>query len=117
MVHADREEGGNLAIMLARFGHCVSFADGSEGTGLSTDMYDLIIVDEDISSIIVDEDISSGAGFIFLSNGDCEAKRICRNSTYECMEKPVKPIDLAVVVCDFFVSRLVSREDMASFGH
>ncbi len=54
---------------------------------LSTDIYDLIIVDEDLSS---------GAGFIFLqhlaskiqaktiflSSGGREARIICQNSTY-----------------------------------
>ncbi len=32
------------------------------------------------------------------------------------MKKPVKPIDLAVVVCDFFVSHLVDGEDLASLS-
>lgn len=121
MVHADKIERGTLAIMLARFGHCVSFAGGSEGMGLSADAYDLIIADEDIFSeagFVFWQHLSlkTRAKTIFLSSGGREAKRICQNSmgAYECMEKPIKPIDLAVVACDFFVSRLVNEEDPAS---
>ncbi len=121
MVHADKTERGKLAIMLARFGHCVSFADGSEGMELSTDIYDLIIVDEYLSSgagFIFLQHLSSKirAKTIFLSRRGREARIICQNSTYECMEKPVKPIDLAVVACDFFVSHLVNEEDPASLS-
>jgi DNA-binding response OmpR family regulator len=121
MVHGDKEGRGKLAIMLARFGHCVSFFDGATKPEISADEYDLIIVDEYLDR---------GAGFvflhhlslqyraktIFLSSGGAEERMLCRDSIdiYECLEKPVIPLDLAVVVCDFFISCLPSEERMVS---
>ena len=57
MVHADKEERGRLAIMLARFEHSIAFANELNSSGLKLDTYDLIIVDEDLSD---------GSGYIFL---------------------------------------------------
>jgi DNA-binding NtrC family response regulator len=120
MVHADKQERGRLAIMLARFEHSIAFTNGYSFSGLKLDTYDLIIVDEDLSD---------GPGFVFLkqlsskyraktilmSNSDKKERAACQSSMgiYECMKKPVKPIDLAVVVCDFFVSFYLSDNNLA----
>ncbi|MBT5550674.1 MAG: hypothetical protein HOJ79_09370 [Nitrospina sp.] len=115
MVHGDKEERGKLAIMLARFDHCISFVE----TMTQPDEFDLIILDENMTQ---------GAGFVYLqqlstedraktvylSSGGKEERRLCRDSMgiYECLEKPVVPIDLAVVVCDFFISCLSNEESL-----
>jgi len=120
MAHGDKVERGKLAIMLARFGHCVSFADEKAKSNISDEEYDLIIVDEYLDQ---------GAGFvflqhlsrenqvktIFLSSGGKEERRLFRDSMdiYECLQKPVIPIDLAVVVCDFFISCFSSEKLVA----
>ena len=49
MVHANREERGELAIMLARFGNPVTFSDGIDSLEFNPDNYDLIIVDEHLT--------------------------------------------------------------------
>lgn len=120
MIHGDKRERGTLAIMLTKFGHTVSFADEAQDLVLSSNDYDLIIVDEILSE---------GIGFvllnhfsqenrnktIFLSFGDIEERRVCKESMdlFECMAKPVVPIDLAVVVCDFFISRVTKEMQLA----
>ncbi len=120
MIHADKRERGELAIMLARFGHCVAFSDGSRDEGLNPDEHDLIIIDEYLScgaGFVFLQHLSSKvrAKTIFLSSGGSAARTLCQNSmgTYECMEKPIKPLELAVVACDFFVSHLVIEENLA----
>mgnify|MGYP003307764046 CR=1 FL=1 len=57
MVHADKEERGRLAIMLARFEHSVAFTNKVDVFDLKLDSYDLIIVDEELSD---------GPGYVFL---------------------------------------------------
>ena len=44
MVHADKEERGRLAIMLARFEHSIAFTNKVDVFDLKLDSYDLIIV-------------------------------------------------------------------------
>ena len=121
MVHADKEERGRLAIMLARFEHSVAFTNKVDVFDLKLDSYDLIIVDEELSD---------GPGYVFLrqlsskyraktilmSNSDTQKRAVCQSSIgiYECIKKPIKPIDLAVVVCDFFVSFYLSDNSLAS---
>jgi DNA-binding NtrC family response regulator len=121
MVHADKEERGRLAIMLARFEHSVAFTNKVDVFDLKLDSYDLIIVDEELSD---------GPGYVFLrqlsskyraktilmSNSDTQERAVCQSSMgiYECMKKPIKPMDLAVVVCDFFVSFYLSDNSLAS---
>jgi DNA-binding NtrC family response regulator len=123
MVHADKDKRGQLAIMLARFDHSVTFADGIDLSALKLDTYDLIIVDEYISD---------GSGYVFLKklspkyraksilmSGDGEKEReFFQHSIgiYECMKKPVKPMDLAVVTCNFFVSFYLNDESMATLS-
>ena len=123
MVHADKEERGRLAIMLARFEHSIAFANELNSSGLKLDTYDLIIVDEDLSD---------GSGYIFLkqlpskyrskkilmSNSSKEERIVCQSSMglYECIKKPPKPMDLAVVVCDFYVSFYLNDDSVASLS-
>ncbi len=111
MVHGDKEERGQLAIMLARFEHSVVFADGVDSSEFNLDKYDLIIVDEHLSEgsgivLLQQFSVKTRSRTIFLSS-DGEKERIFfQNSLgiYECMGKPVKPMDLAVTACDFYVS-------------
>ena len=111
MVHANREERGQLAIMLARFEHPVTFSDGVDSLEFNPDNYDLIIVDENLTGgagILLLQKFSKKirSKTIYLSSGDEKVRDFYQNSLeiYECMEKPVKPMDLAVVACDYFVS-------------
>ncbi len=81
--------------------------------------------------IIVNEYLSYGSGLVFLHNfsetnraktlflssGSDEERELCRDSMgiFECMENPVKPIEIAVVVCDFFISRISEENQLVSF--
>lgn len=121
LVHVDKQERGSLAIMLARFGHSVSFADGRMVDNLTLNEYDLIVVDEDPADeagIVLLKHLSAKvrAKTIFLSSGGNEVRSLCQGSlgVFECMKKPVKPIDLAVVACDFFVSDFLTEEALLS---
>lgn len=123
MVHGDKEKRGKLAIMLTRFGHCVSFSDGDRKPEFSTDEYDLIIVDDYLArsaGYIFLQHLSKEyrARTIFLSSRGIEERILCLDTMniFECIEKPVETIDLAVVVCDFFISNLPHEEYMASIG-
>lgn len=119
LVHTDRKERGKLAIMLARFSHCVAFADGMGPQELMPEDYDLIIVDEylaDCSGLVFLQNLSSTnrAKTIFLSSGREKERVLCQKSMdiYECMKKPIKPMELAVVACDFFVSCHLNDESL-----
>jgi DNA-binding response OmpR family regulator len=123
MAHGDKEEQGKLAIMLARFGHRVSFTDEMTKSEYLIDEYDLIIIDEYLAQ---------GAGFVFLqylsktnqaktiylSSGGIDERKLFRTSMgiYECLEKPIVPINLAVVVCDFFISSFSNEEKLSPVG-
>ena len=121
MVHADKEERGRLAIMLARFEHSVAFTNKVDVFDLKLDSYDLIIVDEELSDgprYVFLRQLSSKyrAKTILMSNSGTQERAVCQSSMgiYECMKKPIKPMDLAVVVCDFFVSFYLSDNSLAS---
>jgi len=123
MVHADKEERGRLAIMLARFEHSIAFTNKIDVFDLKLDAYDLIIVDEDLSDgpgYVFLKQLSSKyrAKTILMSNSDKKERSFCQSSMgiYECMKKPVKPMDLAVVVCDFFVSFYLSDNNLTSLS-
>ena len=123
MVHANREERGQLAIMLARFEHPVSFSDGIDSLEFNPDNYDLIIVDEHLTEgagILLLHKFSKKirSKTIYLSSCDEKVRDFYQNSLeiYECMKKPVKPMDLAVVTCDFFVSYHIGDESTASLS-
>jgi len=121
MFHGNKEERGQLAIMLARFDHGVEFADGMREIDL--DKYDLVIVDERLpegAGIVLLNQFSEKvrSKTIYLSSGDDEERAFYQNSLdiYECMEKPVKPMDLAVVACDFYVFSHLNDEKFASLS-
>jgi DNA-binding response OmpR family regulator len=121
MVHANREERGQLAIMLARFEHPVTFSDGIDSLEFNPDNYDLIIVDEHLNGgagILLLNKFSKKilSKTIYLSSGDEKVRAFYQNSLeiYECIGKPVKPMDLAVVACDFFVSAHFTNEELVT---
>jgi DNA-binding response OmpR family regulator len=110
LVHNNPEERGRLGIMLSRFGHEVRFASGNGcPENLSRDN-DLIIVDDKLAG-------QSGFEFfkkfpnklsgkvIYLSSIPIFADSIeLKNlNIYEWVTKPIDPLKLAVVVCDFFI--------------
>jgi DNA-binding response OmpR family regulator len=120
MIHGDKEERGKLAIMLTRFGHSVSFSDGTWKSEYSLDEYDLIIIDEYLPYgagyvFLQNLSIELRAKTVYLSSGGILDRKLCEDSMsiYECVKKPVVPIDLAVVVCDFFITCLSKKENMA----
>jgi len=110
LIHNNSQERGKLAIMLSRFGHEVRF---SRGKGCSDQMlmsHDLVIIDEQL-------DKRTGLDFINQISGKlCEkviylasspflaaSKELQNLNIYEWLTKPVDPLKLAVVVCDYFV--------------
>ena len=123
LAHSNRKERGKLAIMLSQFEHCVSFPDEAKRPNFKDDEFDLIIVDEFFSQ---------GPGFVFLQHlsKDNRSKTIflssasevernrCREAMgiYECIEKPLTPISLAVIVCDFFISSNSIKESLVPMG-
>lgn len=116
MIHGDKDERGILAIMLTKFGHSVYFSDEPRSLIMEAKNYDLHIFDEKpldgIGSVLLkDLSLENRNKTILLSYGNFEERRVCKESMglFECMAKPIVPIDLAVVVCDFFISR-VSKE-------
>jgi DNA-binding response OmpR family regulator len=123
IVHGDKEERGKLAITLNRFGHCLSFSDGLNKPEFSTGEYDLIIIDEYLdqsAGLIFLQHLSKGnrAKTICLSSGTNKERKDFQDSMeiYECIEKPVIPLKLVVVVCDFFISCYSNEEYMVPFG-
>jgi DNA-binding response OmpR family regulator len=123
MVHGDKKERGELAIMLARFEHGVAFADGMASSEFSPDSYDLIIVDEPLSEgfgliLLQQLSLKNRAKIILLTNRSEQESAFYQSSlgVYECLEKPVKPMDLAVVACDYFVSSHLNDGRLASLS-
>ena len=110
LIHNNPQERGKLAIMLSRFGHEVRFSSGKGCTNQMLMSNDLVIIDDQLGS-------NSGLNFISqISSGLCEkviylashsflaASRELQNlNFYEWVTKPVDPLKLAVVVCDYFV--------------
>ena len=124
MVHADKEERGKLAIMLARFEHSIAFTNRIELSEFRPDQYDLIIIDEYLSSgsayLFLKSLSSKTRSKIILMSGDSEKERSLFQDSmgiYECIKKPVKPMDLAVVVCDFYVSFYLSDERLTLLSY
>ena len=123
MVYGNREERGKLAIMLSRFEHPVTFSDGIDSLEFNPDNYDLIIVDEHLNGgegILLLHKLSKKirSKTIYFSSGDEKVRDFYQSSLeiYECMGKPVKPMDIAVVACDFFVSSLFNYEELATLS-
>tara|TARA_B110000014_G_scaffold246050_1_gene218471 strand:- start:310 stop:702 length:393 start_codon:yes stop_codon:yes gene_type:complete len=110
LIHNNPQERGKLAIMLSRFGHEVHFSSGKGCTNQMLMSNDLVIIDDQLGN-------NSGLNFINqISSRLCEkviylashpflaASRELQNlNFYEWVTKPVDPLKLAVVVCDYFV--------------
>ena len=113
LIHNNSQERGKLAIMLSRFGHEVRFSCGKGFTDQMLMSNDLVIIDDQL-------DKKSGLDIINQISGKlCEkviylasqpflaASRELQNlnnlNVYEWVTKPVDPLKLAVVVCDYFV--------------
>ena len=113
LIHDNSQERGKLAIMLSRFGHEVRFSSGKGCTDQMLMSNDLVIIDDQL-------DKKSGLDIINQISGKlCEkviylasqpflaASRELQNlnnlNIYEWVTKPVDPLKLAVVVCDYFV--------------
>ena len=116
LVHNDPQERGRLAIMLSRFGHEVKFSCGKECS-------DQLIRANDV--VIVDDRLSGKSGLDFIDNiSNKQRKKIIYLSPlpslaasmkmqslniYEWITKPVDPLKLAVVVCDYFVESAIEQ--------
>ena len=109
LVHNDPQERGRLAIMLSRFGLEVKFSCGKDCSDELIRAYDVVIVDDSLSG-------RSGLDFIdnipsrqrkkiiYLSPlSSLVATKIQDLNIYEWVTKPIDPLKLAVVVCDYFV--------------
>ena len=110
LVHDNHEERGRLGIMLSRFGHEVRFTSGN---GCPENLR----WDNDL--IIVDDKLAGQSGFEFLKNFSnklsgkviylssksflADSMELQNFNIYEWISKPIEPLKLAVVVCDFFV--------------
>ena len=110
LVHNNPQERGKLAIMLSRFGHEVRFSSGKGCTNQMLMSNDLVIIDDQLgnnSGLNFINQISSGLyeKVIYLaSHPFLAASRELQNlNFYEWVTKPVDPLKLAVVVCDYFV--------------
>ena len=123
MIHGNKKESAKLAIMLKRFEHPVVFADGVDTLEFNPDNYDLIIVDEHLpegAGVLLLHKFSekTRSKTIYLSSADEEERIFFQTSLniYECMGKPIKPMDIAVVACDFFVSSYCEQGNFASLS-
>ena len=115
LVHNDREERGRLAIMLSRFGHEVKFSSGKDCPDQLTRAHDVVIVDDSLSGqsgLDFIDNISSRQRkkIIYLSPlSSLVAKKIQDLNIYEWVTKPIDPLKLAVVVCDYFVESAMEQ--------
>ena len=109
LVHNDRQERGRLAIMLSRFGHEVKFSSGKDCPDQLTRSHDVVIVDDIMSGqsgLDFIDNISSRQRkkIIYLSPlSSLVPAKIQDLNIYEWVTKPIDPLKLAVVVCDYFV--------------
>ena len=109
LVHNDPQERGRLAIMLSRFGHEVKFSWGRDCPDQLTRAHDVVIVDDSLSGqsgLDFIDNISSRQRkkVIYLSSLSSQAAmKMYKLNIYEWVTKPIDPLKLAVVVCDYFV--------------
>jgi len=116
LVHNNPQERGRLAIMLSRFGHEVKFSCGKDCTDQLIQANDVVIVDDRLPG-------RSGLNFIYQISSKQRKKIIYLSplpslmasmemqslNIYECITKPVDPLKLAVVVCDYFVESAMEQ--------
>lgn len=110
LIHKNTQERGRLAIMLSRFGHEVQF---SRGEGCTDQMFlsnDLVIIDDELDKKSGLDIINQISGklckkVIYLASRPFSAAfmELQNLDIYEWVTKPVDPLKLAVVVCDYFV--------------
>ena len=110
LVHNNPQERARLAIMLSRFGHEVQFSSGRGCTDQMLMSNDLVIIDDQLDKKSGLEIINQISGklcekVIYLASQPfLAASRELQNlNIYEWVTKPVDPLKLAVVVCDYFV--------------
>ena len=110
LIHNNDQERGRFAIMLSRFGHEVRFSCGKGCMDQMLMSNDLVIIDDQL-------DKKSGLDIIKQISGTlCEkviylasrpflaaSMELQNLNIYEWVTKPVDPLKLAVVVCDYFV--------------
>ena len=118
LVHSNPQERGKLAIMLSRFGHEVRFSYGNGSPDQMVKSHDLVIIDDEL-------DGNSGLAFLNqISSKFCEkviylasypfvaaSQEVRSLNINEWVAKPVDPLKLAVVVCDYFVE-VSSRQNI-----
>ena len=115
IVHNDPLERGRLAIMLSRFGHEVEFSCGRDSSEQLIQVYDVVIVDDSLSGqsgLDFIDNISSRQRkkIIYLSPLFSQAAMKMQNlNIYEWITKPIDPLKLAVVVCDYFVESAMEQ--------
>ena len=115
LVHNDPQERGRLAIMLSRFGHEVKFSCGRDFSDQLTRAHDVVIVDDSLSGqsgLDFIDNISSRQRkkVIYLSPLSSLVARKMKNlNIYEWVTKPIDPLKLAVVVCDYFVESAMEK--------
>ena len=115
LVHNDPQERGRLAIMLSRFGHEVKFSCGRDFSDKLTRAYDVVIVDDSLSGqsgLDFIDNISSRQRkkIIYLSPLSSQTAIKMQNlNIYEWVTKPIDPLKLAVVVCDYFVESAMEQ--------
>ena len=115
LVHNNPEERGRLAIMLSRFGHEVKFACGRDSSDQLIQSNDLVIVDDIMSGqsgldFIDNVSIRQRKKIIYLSSLVSQtAIKMQQLNIYEWITKPIDPLKLAVVVCDYFVESFAEQ--------
>ena len=116
LVHNDPQERGRLAIMLSRFGHEVKFSCGKDCSDQLIQAYDVVIVDDRLSGrsgLDFIDNISSRQRkkIIYLSPLPSQTSSIKIQSLniYEWVTKPIDPLKLAVIVCDYFVESAMEK--------
>ena len=113
LIHNNSQERGKLAIMLSRFGHEVRFSSGKGCTDQMLMSNDLVIIDDQLDKKSGLEIINQISGklcekVIYLASqpflaASRELQNLNNLNIYEWITKPVDPLKLAVVVCDYFV--------------
>ena len=110
LIHNNSHERGKLAIMLSRFGHEVRFSCGKGCTDQMLMSNDLVIIDDQLdkkSGLDIINQISAKLceKVIYLASRPflAASMELQNLNIYEWVTKPVDPLKLAVVVCDYFV--------------
>ena len=110
LIHNNSQERGKLAIMLSRFGHEVRFSCCMGCTDQMLMSNALVIIDDQLdkkSGLDIINQISANLceKVIYLASRPflAASMELQNLNIYEWVTKPVDPLKLAVVVCDYFV--------------